>query len=48
MPKHKKETQPVNETWPVCIILQKKKNYQKNLQKLTEKLVPGPFVFANN
>ena len=43
MPKQKKETfycrtwektQPVNEIWPVYIILQKKKCYQNILQKL--------------
>ena len=29
-----KKTQSVNEIWPVYVILQKKKFYQKTLQKL--------------
>ena len=41
--------QSVNEIWPVYGILQKKKFHQKILQKTAAwKLVPGPFVFANN
>ena len=33
-PSIKQEIQSANDTWPVCIIEQKKKCYQKNLQKL--------------
>ena len=36
--------QPANEIWPVYVILQKKKFYQKTLQKL----VPGTLVFGKN
>ena len=35
----------VNETWPVFVIFQKNKNYQKKIAKnATFKLVPGAFV----